>query len=176
MKKNLLAIAVIAGLSFMWTACGNNAKTEEESHDTEMHEHEGGEMHDHDAMMEEAEEEAAELLPVPEEANVFFANLEDGQTVTSPLEIKFGVNGMEVEPAGELNAGKGHHHIIIDGASLERGIAVPADSVNIHYGQGQTETSLELSPGEHTLTMQFADGYHQSYGPQMSATIKVIVE
>lgn len=176
MKKRVLAIALIAGISFFWTACGNAEHSGEESHDTEMHEHEDGEMHDHEAMMEEAEEESNELLPVPEGANVFFANLEDGQTVTSPLEIKFGVNGMEVEPAGELHEGKGHHHIIIDGAALDRGIAVPADSVNIHYGQGQTETSLELSPGEHTLTMQFADGYHQSYGPQMSATIKVIVE
>jgi hypothetical protein len=90
--------------------------------------------------------------------------------------VQFGIEGMEVEPAGDLNEGKGHHHVIINGTALDRGTMVPADSLNIHYGKGQTETELDLPKGEHTLTMQFADGYHQSYGEQMSATINVIVE
>ena len=139
--------------------------------------HEAGvdhEDHDHDAMAEEAEE--AEPVAIPEGAKVYFANLEDGQTVTSPVKIEFGVEGMEVEPAGELNEGKGHHHIIINGGPLARGIIVPADSANIHFGKGQTETELELPVGKHMLTMQFADGYHQSYGLQLSSTITVVVE
>ena len=70
----------------------------------------------------------------------------------------------------------GHHHLIINGGAIERGTVVPADSLNIHYGQGQTETELDLAAGEYTLTMQFADGYHKSYGDQMSATVNVIVE
>ena len=53
---------------------------------------------------------------------------------------------------------------------------VPADSTSIHYGKGQIETELTLSPGKHTLTMQFADGFHQSYGEEWSATIEVIVQ
>jgi|TARA_B110000240_G_C13431294_1_gene423845 hypothetical protein len=124
------------------------------------------------------DEMAAESQPVaiPEGAKVFFANLEDGQSVTSPLKVEFGVEGMEVEAAGELNEGKGHHHIIINGSALDMGTVVPADSLNIHFGKGQLETELDLPKGEHTLTMQFADGYHQSYGQQMSATITVVVE
>ena len=136
--------------------------------------HSHGHDHDHAAMEEMAEE--AEMAPIPEGARVFFANLEDGQTVSSPVKVVFGVEGMEVEPAGELHEGKGHHHLIINGAPLERGVVVPADSVNIHYGKGQTETEITLPAGEHSLTMQFADGYHQSYGEQMSATIKVTVK
>ena len=174
MKKiNILAIA----LGVFLASCGEAPKNTEEkemSHD-EMHEagmdHED---HDHDDMVEKAAE--AEPVAIPEGAKVFFANLEDGQTVTSPLTVEFGVEGMEVEPAGALNEGKGHHHIIINGGPLERGTIVPADSANIHFGKGQTETVLELPAGKHMLTMQFADGYHQSYGGQMSATIYVIVE
>tara|TARA_R110002049_G_scaffold275545_1_gene453623 strand:+ start:1014 stop:1526 length:513 start_codon:yes stop_codon:yes gene_type:complete len=170
MKKiNVLAIA----LGLFAASCGDAPKATEENemaHD-EMHDHAG---HDHDAMAEKAAD--AEPVAIPEGAKVFFANLEDGQKVTSPFNVQFGIEGMEVEPAGELNEGKGHHHVIINGTALERGAMVPADSLNIHYGKGQTEAELNLPKGEHTLTMQFADGYHQSYGEQMSATIKVIVE
>lgn len=177
MKKLIIPIAALA---FVLGACGQAAQEKDNGHSEdmmheEMHEEGEGHGHDHDAMMEAAEE-SPEMLPVPEGAKVFFANLEDGQTVSSPVKVEFGVEGMEVEPAGELHEGKGHHHIIIDGAALERGTVVPADETNIHYGKGQTETELELAPGQHTLTMQFADGYHQSYGEQMSATISITVE
>ena len=128
----------------------------------------------HDEMVAKAAE--SQPVAIPEEAKVFFANLKDGQRVTSPLKVEFGVEGMEVEAAGELNEGKGHHHIIINGSALDMGTVVPADSLNIHFGKGQLETELDLPKGEHTLTMQFADGYHQSYGQQMSATITVVVE
>lgn len=177
MKKGILAIALITGASYLMVSCGSKEiNNEETEHSEEMHEQDEHADHNHDAMMEAAEEEGSDLLQVAEGAKVFFANLKDGQTVTSPVKVEFGVEGMEVEPAGELHEGMGHHHIIINGSFLERGTAVPADSVNIHYGAGQTETELELPAGTHTLTMQFADGYHQSYGEQMSATISVTVE
>jgi hypothetical protein len=83
---------------------------------------------------------------------------------------------MEVKAAGELVEGTGHHHIVIDGEFIPAGEVVPADSLNIHYGKGQTEAEIELPKGEHTLTMQFADGIHQSYGEQMSATVTVFVK
>ncbi len=173
MKKiNVLAIA----LGLFAASCGDAPKATEstETNHDEMHDHAG---HDHEAMMEKAEEtEESKALAIPEGARVFFANLTDSQKVTSPFMVQFGIEGMEVEAAGELNEGKGHHHIIINGSSLERGTVVPADSLNIHYGQGQTEAELELPAGTHTLTMQFADGYHQSYGEQLSTTITVEVE
>ena len=107
---------------------------------------------------------------------IFFVSPQDGAKVTSPLKIQMGIEGMTVQPAGELVENTGHHHLIIDGAPVDKGVVVPADDKHIHFGQGQTETEVELSPGEHTLTLQFADGYHQSYGPEMSTTIRVTVE
>jgi hypothetical protein len=83
---------------------------------------------------------------------------------------------MKVAPAGTMTEGTGHHHLIIDGAAVPKGTVVPADDTHIHYGKGQTEADVKLPPGDHTLTMQFADGAHRSYGPEMSSTIKVHVK
>ncbi len=173
-KRFTIAFGLMA--TYLLVACGGSAEqTDSHEAETEMHEeHDEHADHDHAAMEEAAA--TAEQLTVPEGAKVFFANLEDGQTVSSPLNVAFGLEGMEVEPAGELNEGMGHHHIIINGGAIERGAVVPADETNIHFGKGQLETSLELPAGEHTLTLQFADGYHQSYGEQMSASITVVVE
>lgn len=107
---------------------------------------------------------------------VYFVNLEDGAEVGTTFKVEMGVNGMEVEPAGEVVKGKGHHHIVIDGTFIPTATMVPADEKNIHYGKGQTETELTLTSGEHTLTLQFANGLHQSYGEEWSKTIKIIVK
>lgn len=164
MKINRLAIALFA-TSVTFFACGEapNKSSESESEAKEM-------THEHEKSQETKE------LTVPEGARVFFGNIQSGEVVNSPVSIQFGIDGMEVEPAGELNQGKGHHHLIINGGAVPAGTVVPADSVNIHYGQGQTETEIELAPGQYRLTMQFADGYHQSYGEQMSETIEIVVE
>ena len=113
---------------------------------------------------------------IPEGAKVFFVEPADGATVKSPLLVKMGVEGMTVQPAGEIVDGTGHHHIIIDADAVATGMVVPADDQHKHFGKGQTETELLLPTGEHTLRLQFANGIHQSYGEQLSATIKVIVE
>ena len=106
-------------------------------------------------------------------SGVTFENLKDGDTVDQSVTIKMGVAGMEIEPAGAVNAGKGHHHLIIDGAFVAGGQPVPADATHIHFGKGQTEVEINLRPGEHTLTLQFADGIHTSYGEEWSKTITV---
>lgn len=110
------------------------------------------------------------------EKGVYFENLTDGQEVGTSVLVKMGVSGMEIKPAGEIIKGTGHHHIIIDGSWLKTGEMVPADKTHIHFGKGQTEATLELTPGEHTLTLQFANGVHQSYGEAWSKTITVIVK
>ena len=66
--------------------------------------------------------------------------------------------------------------MIVDGSFIPKGKPVPADATHIHYGGGQLEADIELEPGKHTLTMQFADGAHISYGERYSTTITVIVE
>ena len=111
----------------------------------------------------------------PAGAAVAFGSPADGASVTSPVHLVFQTTGMEVKPAGQLIANSGHHHVIVDGQPTPEGAAVPADDTHIHFGDGRTETDLVLAPGEHTLTLQFADGLHRSYGPGLSTAITVTV-
>lgn len=123
-----------------------------------------------------------EEQPAQEEAQkettlkVSFVNLKDGDTVTSPFNIEMGVEGMKVQAAGQVVEGTGHHHIIIGPVGIEKGVAVPKDETHIHFGKGQTKAQLELVPGTHKLTLQFADGNHSSYGEVGATTITINVE
>ncbi len=120
-----------------------------------------------------------QTLPVQAETpktGVFFENLSDGQKVTSPVKVKMGVAGKVIAPAGQIEATSGHHHIVVDGSFIKEGEIIPADATHLHFGKGQTETEVVLTPGKHTLTLQLANGVHQSYGEQWSKTITVIVE
>lgn len=74
-----------------------------------------------------------------------------------------------------MTPGTGHHHLIINGKALTKGESVPFNETHLHFGKGQTETDLKLPPGDYILTLQFGNGAHQSYGPEMSRTIKVRV-
>ena len=130
--------------------------------------HEGHEHHDHESMDPADVDETT--------GHVFFANLENGDTVSNPVYIEFGVEGMEARPAGEIVEGTGHHHLLIGNAFLAKGEVVPADEANIHYGGGQTSDTVNLPMGEVRLGMQFANGVHASYGRDMSASIKVFVK
>jgi hypothetical protein len=109
-------------------------------------------------------------------ARVWFIEPKDGATVSSPVHVKFGVEGMQVAPAGTMGDTSGHHHLLIDAGPMQKGLVIPADDKSIHFGKGQTEADVKLPPGDHTLTMQFADGAHRSYGPEMSQTIKIHVK
>lgn len=72
----------------------------------------------------------------------------------------------------------GHHHILIDHPAgfIEKGVVIPTDARNIHFGKGETSTELSLSPGVHTLSLQFGDGAHLSYGKDMATTITIKVK
>jgi hypothetical protein len=109
---------------------------------------------------------------------VQFLSPKDGATVPATFKVKFGVTGKKIRPAGEAPDEKtsGHHHLLVDKGPIPEGQVIPADETHLHYGKGQTEAEVKLPPGEHTLTMQFADGLHRSYGEKMSATIKVKVQ
>ncbi len=111
------------------------------------------------------------------DAEVFFKNLQDNAKVPSTFLVQFGVKGMTLRPAGQNieDHKSGHHHILIDNSAGEipEGQVVPMDAKDIHYGKAQTEGVLELSPGKHTLTLQFADGAHRSYGKKLAKTITV---
>ena len=111
--------------------------------------------------------------------SVFFTNVKDGDTVPSKFTYKFDVTGYTVSPAAEgLKEGTGHHHMIIDGpgAFFTQGEAIPMDATHKHYGKAQSEGELELEPGKHKITLQFANAYHQSYGKEFAKTITVNVK
>jgi len=108
---------------------------------------------------------------------------EQGVYFTSPASIYQGVvhvvmavKGMRVQKAGELQKESGHFHIIIDDKFIPKGEAVVKDATHMHFGKGQTEAALNLSKGDHTLTLQFADGHHISYGKAWSQTIHIQVK
>ena len=108
--------------------------------------------------------------------SVDFTEPKNGAVVSSPFKVKFAVTGMEVKPAGTMDSNTGHHHLIINGDSMKVGESIPFDETHLHFGKGQTETEVTLPPGSYKLTMQFANGAHQSYGPGLSKTITVTVK
>ena len=110
-----------------------------------------------------------------EAPGVYFVNLKDGDTVRSPVIVEMGVRGKEVEPSGTVHPEKGHHHIIVDGSFIKADETVPTDSIHLHFGKGETSDTLYLHPGKHTLTLQFANGNHISFGKGWSKTITITV-
>ena len=113
----------------------------------------------------------------PKGAKVSFVGLKDGDTVPPTFHVKFGLTGMKPRPASEdiFDRKTGHHHLLIDTGPVPQGEVIPFDDTHKHFGKGQTETDVTLPPGPHTLTLQFADGAHSSYGPRLSTTIHVTV-
>ena len=102
----------------------------------------------------------------------------DGDVVTSPVLVRFGLSGMGVAPAGTDKAGTGHHHLLIDVDELpDLTKPVPADANHRHFGGGQTEVSLELESGEHTLQLLLGDKNHIPHNPPVvSEQITITVE
>ncbi|MBC7415482.1 MAG: DUF4399 domain-containing protein [Herminiimonas sp.] len=113
---------------------------------------------------------------VPPAQSVSFLQPVDGATVTSPFVVKFGVTGMQVQPAGTMAPDTGHHHLLINAEDVATMAVIPMDETHLHFGKGQTETTVTLKPGKYKLTMQFGNGAHQAYGPAMSKSIQVTVQ
>lgn len=149
MKKVILSIAV--ALLFVLHACGpTQTKVKEEA--------------------------SSEPEAVESSKSVVFENPLDGATVSTTFKVAMGVEGMTVEPAGEVKEGFGHHHILINQPGWPEGEIIPPSDTTIHYGKGQIETELTLEPGDYTISLQFADGVHRSYGESMATSIKVTVQ
>lgn len=122
-----------------------------------------------------ATENTGDMTPLSPDAKLFFITPPADSAVRSPVLVAFGIEGAEVKPAGEAHPNSGHHHLIINGTTITEGQVVPANETHIHYGKGQKQAEIELAPGEYTLTMQFADHLHRSYGEKGSATTKITV-
>lgn len=123
-----------------------------------------------------APETASKDTSLVKMAKVVITEPKDGATVSSTFTVKMTVEGMKIATAGTNEPGTGHHHLIIDGTATPKGKTIPTDATHVHYGKGQSEAHLTLKPGKHTITDQFADGAHVSYGEMMSSTIHITVK
>ncbi|MEM1290998.1 MAG: DUF4399 domain-containing protein [Cyanobacteria bacterium P01_H01_bin.162] len=114
----------------------------------------------------------------PEGAKVYLITPQDGDVVSSPFTVKFGLSGMGVAPAGVEKSGTGHHHLLIDLAELpDLDTSLQATDQIKHFGGGQTETIISLPPGEHTLQLLLANYIHVPYNPPVvSEPVTIRVE
>jgi Domain of unknown function (DUF4399) len=121
---------------------------------------------------------SADLTPAPDGATVYFISPADGATVANPVTIRFGLRGMGVAPAGVEKDKTGHHHLLINAAELPPlDEPIPADDTHRHFGGGQTEVTIELPPGTHTLQLLLGDLNHIPHEPPvLSEKITVTVQ
>jgi len=120
---------------------------------------------------------ALERTPAPDGAEVYIVTPEDGAEVQSPVTVVFGLTGMGVAPAGIDMEGTGHHHLIVNAPLPPMDQGIPADENYIHFGGGQTQTSVDLEPGEHTLQLLLGDKNHVPHDPPIASeriTITVV--
>lgn len=119
----------------------------------------------------------AACTPAAPAVQVRFVEPTNGATVSSPVQVKMAAENFIVEPAGEVKAGAGHLHVIVDGDCVVAGQVITKDATHLHYGQGQLEAQIELAPGQHTLCLQAADGAHVALtGAGMTQKITITVE
>jgi hypothetical protein len=164
--KKFLAIPAIFLMGLISCNSGNNSKTISSSDSTTMS---TDTSHASMAMTSKAS--------VPEGATVYFKNLKDGETVSSPVKVEMGAKGISVDSAGTVKPNSGHFHILIDAEdSIPTGEVVAKDSTHLHFGNAQQEASLTLPSGKHKLTLQFADGAHRSYGSKLATTVTINVK
>jgi hypothetical protein len=108
-------------------------------------------------------------LPVtkaPADAAVYIISPKDGATVGQDVTVRFGLKGMGVAPAGVVKEHTGHHHLLVDVKDLPAaGQPIPKDDNHIHFGGGQTETTVKLKPGTHTLQLELGDSNHIPFDP-----------
>ena len=110
-------------------------------------------------------------------AKLYFISPADGETVQNPVVVRFGLKNMGVAPAGTDVANTGHHHLLIDTELPTMNLPIAKDDKHRHFGGGQTETSIELSPGRHTLQLLLGDFSHIPHDPPVvSKQITITVE
>ena len=167
--KLRFALAVTAA-AFLFSACGKQPAESTAAADPEAE-------ITAEATPETSPPVALPRTASPEGARLFFITPADGDTVTSPVTIEFGLEGMAVVAAGVEEAHSGHHHLIVDAALPDLGLPIPANENYIHFGDGSTSTELALEPGQHTLRLLLGDHLHIPHDPPVtSETITITVE
>jgi len=171
MKRSISLAAVLAAVSLA-SACGQNAQDEPAANASA--ESAAGAAIESTAAAAPA---ALPRTPSPEGAMVFFVSPADGDTVSNPVHVEFGIEGMSVVPAGDMTEHSGHHHLIVDADLPDMSMPVPANEHYIHFGTGATSTDLTLEPGQHTLQLILGDYMHIPHDPPViSDRISITVE
>jgi hypothetical protein len=113
-----------------------------------------------------------------QEKQLFFIKPSNGEEITSPFIVEFGISGMDIVPAGVDKPMSGHHHLLINVKKLPNMKSpIPADSNHLHFGKGQTQTQLNLPSGKHTLQLLLGDYMHIPHEkPIISDKIEIIVK
>lgn len=116
---------------------------------------------------------AMDKSSAPEGAKVYIISPGNGETVTSPVTVVFGLSGMGVAPAGVEKEHTGHHHLLIDAPLPDMDLPIPANDNYKHFGKGQTEAVIELAPGKHTLQLLLGNFIHV---PHQTAVASEVIE
>jgi hypothetical protein len=160
-----LQILILAGLTITLVACSKKPVDETTVVDEPQ---------------AQEEEAATVLLPrtaSADGASVFFISPTNGETVSSPVTIEFGISGMDVVKAGDNQANSGHHHLLIDTDLPDPNLPIPADANHVHFGDGSTSVEITLEAGEHHLQMLLGDYMHIPHDPPLvSESILITVE
>ena len=107
--------------------------------------------------------------PAAEGAELYFISPKDGDAVSNPITVRFGLKNMGVAPAGVQYENTGHHHLLINTALPPLELPIINDEKHRHYGLGQTEATLELPPGAHTLQLLLGDFAHRPHAPPVAS-------
>ena len=109
--------------------------------------------------------------PAPPNAYVYIGWPNDGQVVpeNKPIRVWFGLRNMGVAPKGVKFPNTGHHHLLIDTDAPGPGVEIPNDRNHLHFGAGETETTIELPPGRHTLQLVMGDDQHVTFDPSVES-------
>jgi len=181
-RSPLLGLTAVA--AFFLSGCGAMHHAHHEGHKGHA------KHHAHAAMASAPPTEATRVSPsqptlasgytkaaAPAGAALYFINLKNGDVVSNPVRVQFGLRGMGVAPAGIEKAGTGHHHLLVNVAEVDANAALPTDERHRHFGAGQTETTLDLQPGRHTLQLLLGDQNHIPHHPVvMSERITITVK
>jgi len=113
----------------------------------------------------------------PSNAEAYFISPKNGEVISGPVRVQMGLKGMGVAPAGVVKNNTGHHHLIINAATPDPTKPIPSDDNHRHFGGGQTETTLKLPPGRHTLQLVVGDHAHIPHKqPVVSERITITVK
>lgn len=144
----LFAVAVLPAHADTWKDLKNSAKQQ---------------------ASQKAEEQLGLAQAAPQGAKVYFIEPKDGAEISGPVRVVFGLSGMGVAPAGVNQTSTGHHHILIDSPTVDLTQPLPMTDQVKHFGGGQTETTLDLKPGKHTLQLVLGDWKHQPHNPAVTS-------